>query len=1252
MFRVVNTLKASMSITQHLILLFSWVTSVIGIAFTSSANADQLALSDNPLFLATQTNPNVFFMMDDSGSMDWEILTIGYYPYHMYTTNTHSNLLDHGSLYTRSSVGRCPGSGNYHYVFANSDNASIVACAFKSLEEHDEALDNDWRVGSAEFNVMYYNPEVDYSPWAGYTDASFTSARSNPHNSTAGYSVTRNLNGFRFNVWNDTHGYSGDEPDGPLDARDGANGEIDLWDSFTEYTVNSLDITVEVRTTGLAGDDGFNNGNCYDDDVDDDPPYMNCFDTVKSTSTITGASLTPWGRTITQEQQNIANWYQYARRRSFVARGAVSQVVNSNPRFRFGFSQINDWNTVFVEVPDMSLDDYAAHNATLLDTMTGWEWVGGGSTTPLRSGLEVVGRYYDGGFHDYADPIVAECQQNYTVLFTDGYWVLNDPLHTSAIGDEDGDGVGETLADVAHYFYTKDLSPLDDKVPTTAVDPAEHQHMVTFAVAFGVAGSLVDTDGDGYPNPEQAEDDLWGRSGEVNTNSERIDDLWHAAFNSRGHFLSVRSPEAVNAALGEVLLDIAGRARAAGSVATNTGSLTAGSKLFQARFDSSDWSGQLLALTINLDGTIQTAPAWNAGDKLNDQHYDTGREIITFNPLVDFPAGGDVEGAGIPFRFPLDYTSPNPVSDLNAGQLKDLMANAPYSFAADVTDEVNDNQDFGEDILNYLRGDQSNELTGQGFRLRSSILGDIVNSAPGFVDKSNNGYSDSMEAKSYNDFVTLNLTRQGMVYVGANDGMLHGFNSDTGAEMIAYVPSAVYENLAELTTDNYSHRYFVDGDLNIVDVYFANTYDTATASSGVWRTVLAGSLNGGGQQIYALDVTDPSNFDEANADDIVLWEFDDDDDADMGYSFGKVQMAKLNDGSWAAVFGNGYNNSEPDDNTSTTGHAVLYIVDVETGNLIKKIDTEAGSAATPNGLATPLLIDEDSDQIADYAYAGDLLGNLWKFDLSSSSTANWDVAWSAGGAPAPLFNTQANQPITSQPQATFHPDNLGGFMIFVGTGKYLEIDDNLGQGQANQSFYGIWDKNTSAVPDIALEDLLQQTITNQYVQSFDTNDDGVEDQMFTLRDVSDNSIDWGMHDGWYINLLPDNIEGSPNFANFGERQVSNVIVRNGRVIFVTLLPSEEECQFGGTSFLMEVDFRDGGALEFPAFDLNGDGEYDADDTDASGRASEVGIIPAVTILADGAQDVVFGGGSGGDIDVMKINAGGKFYGRQSWRQLR
>ncbi|HAT27817.1 MAG TPA: fimbrial assembly protein, partial [Gammaproteobacteria bacterium] len=228
----------------------------------------------------------------------------------------------------------------------------------------------------------------------------------------------------------------------------------------------------------------------------------------------------------------------------------------------------------------------------------------------------------------------------------------------------------------------------------------------------------------------------------------------------------------------------------------------------------------------------------------------------------------------------------------------------------------------------------------------------------------------------------------------------------------------------------------------------------------------------------------------------------------------------------------------------------------------------------------------------------------------------------------------------------------GGFMIYFGTGKYLEAADNNSVGQTTQAFYGIWDKNEDVLTAFNSSDLLQQSISNQFAEAFDTDGDQMNDTTFTLRDVSDNAIDWATDMGWKLDLIPDLIEGGTNDNNFGERQISNAAVRNGKVIFTTLVPSTVECTFGGTSFLMQLDVRDGSALEFPAFDLNNDGEYDTLDSSASGRASDLGIMPSVSLLGDGAQDIAFGSGASGAIEVIQLSVGNQAFGRQSWRQLR
>jgi len=1220
-----------------------WLLSLLGIAVTPGLHGAPLTLSNAPLFLGVSVDPNVFFMVDDSGSMDWEMLTRPHEYYVNYWENGGVARNTDGLWETFSGTGTCTGRRSYTYIFDTADDA-YNSCTYPQAQLQPEAHVRDWRGRSPQFNLMYYNPERTYVPWPGMPDASFTAARSNPQPGTAGYAVTRNLTGFIYEVAIDDHGFTGVRPTGPTSSTDGPNGMVDLFDSHVQYTVNAADISRRALTTASAAGMDALNTTCTLARAQAATPYSACFGTTSATTTITGADVDQYGRSVAQTQQNIANWYQYSRRRSLLTKGAIAAVISASPGFRFGLSVINNSATLFAQVPAAGLDEYSAHNNDLLDDLYSYPWPALG--TPLRRGLERVGRYYDNVLA-MTDPIISACQQNFSVLFTDGFW--NGPNPVGAIGNADGDANSPTLADVARYYYNTDLSPLPNQVPTSLLDDNNRQHMVTFTVAFGVDGLLVDTDNDGWPNPPLAVNGNWGNP--FTADPQKIDDMWHAAYNSKGVFVSAQSPQEVVDSIQSALANIADRVGSSASVATNSGTLNAGSYLYQARFDSADWSGQLLAFAINEDGSVDPLPDWNAGDVLDTQNFNTGREIITFNPLADVVPGGSPEGQGVAFRWPAAYKTPAALTDMSTSQISRLLTNAPHPAATAIAAQITANQAYGQAITDYLRGQTTNEGVGYEFRVRNSVLGDIVNSDPRYVGQPSYRYPESIAPKSYSAFRTAYEDRDAIVYVGANDGMLHGFDEANGQERIAYIPHSVFRNLHLLPRQEYTHRYYVDSGPNIVDAYLATMDDPASAVDGLWRSVLVGGVGGGGQSVFALDVTDPDQFDEANAADLVLWEFDDTDDLDMGYTYGKPQIAKMANGRWAAVFGNGYNNTEADGNASATGRAVLYIVDLETGALIRKLNTNSGAAATPNGLATPTLVDYNGDLVVDLIYAGDLLGNVWKFDVTNASPAVWESDYMSGANPRPLFTTQANQPITTQVQVTFHPDGLDGFMVYFGTGKYLEVTDNQPLGQTTQAFYGIWDKNLAALTVFDSTDLVQQTINNQYAEAFDTDDDAVDDANYILRDMSDNDVDFASDMGWKLNLMPVQVEGAANASNFGERQVSNAVVRDGRVIFTTLIPSQQPCDFGGSSFVMQVNYRDGGALGFPAFDLNGDGVFDEVDTNASGRMSDVGIVPTLSILSDSDRDVAFGSGSSGDVDVFELNTGTTASGRQSWRQL-
>ena len=614
-----------------------------------------------------------------------------------------------------------------------------------------------------------------------------------------------------------------------------------------------------------------------------------------------------------------------------------------------------------------------------------------------------------------------------------------------------------------------------------------------------------------------------------------------------GHAYYANNLIQLNSTFNNIFNNILAQSGSAAAVALTSGSVGAGSRIFQGRFNSADWSGDLVALNINATtGAVITTPtAWNAATQLNTQNYNTGRNIITYKPSNSLGA------QGIPFRWPANPASPSS-TELDLSQVSALDT-TPGGIA-----DTN-----GANRLNYVRGDTSQS----GVRVRPvSVLGDIVDSAPFYVAAPASNYSDTLESAPYSTFRNTYQNRTPMIYVGANDGMLHGFDAGTGNEKLAYVPSPVYPNLTQLTSPTYSHRYFVDGSPTALDGFYG----------GAWHTVLVSGLAGGGQGFFALDVTDPSTFSETNASSLVRWEFTDSNDADLGYSFSQPSIVKLNNGVWAAIFGNGYNNTQADGHASLTGHAVLYIVNLQTGALIKKIDTQYGSTTTPNGLATPTVIDTDGNGTADTVYAGDLAGNLWKFDISSSNSNLWGSAFVSGSTPVPLFvatdSIGNRQPITAAPDVSVHPlGSAYGYMVMFGTGKYLETGDP--SNTSSQTFYGVQDNGVAVAGRSAL---VQQTITSTSLINGNT-----------YRSLSANTVNWTgspADHGWYLDL-----------PSIGERVVSESSTNSGRVIFTTIIPSTGTCTTGGTGWLMEVSLSTGGALGAPTFDVNGDGVIDSSD---------------------------------------------------------
>jgi len=1202
------------------------------VGLSQAPRAALLNLSDAPLVLGSPAEPNIFLLIDDSGSMDFEVVTRDFSNNQLFTGTQRdgSNPAGAGSITDRSNCTINKGTFT-GYVYGvefndNTYNDDNKAC--------NTAADAAWRFRNSDYNPLYFNPNATYTPWVGvnrlgqpYTDIDIRNAPENPYLPVGGNEdIDLTADGGRWT---------------------GGNSHEASADGFRYYEWND------------DGDGVFENGEAVEHRIKDEDAAT---------------------------QQSFANWFSYYRKREYVAKAAYGQLIAQAQNVRIGMGTLHNHNNVKTEIKHMEVAMSAPNKSELLDNLYD---INSNYGTPLRASLNEAGQYLEcvgNNFFPGCPALPADeggtCQQNFTLLMTDGFY--NSPSFNTPGSPDNKDGNNNspwdggayadsrdnTLADVAMHYYERDLQPglADNVVPLPGIDEARHQHMVTYAVAFGVEGSLTAMPTDNVA-PFSWPDPFAGTTFQRNT--ARVDDVRHAAYDGRGRFLSAKEPQELIDALNTAFADIGDRIGAAASVAANSAKLQTDTHLYQGRFNSFDWSGQLRALPVGLDAGIGIA-AWDAGEIIDTQDYDAGREIITYS--TD-PSVRD----GVPFRW---VASPPPGTTTGISAPQQALLNINPNTLADDGD--------GQDRLKFLRGDTTFEDV--KYRRRGSALGDIVHSAPSFVGAPQFFYPDTLETVPYSSFVLANKNRTPVVYVGANDGMLHGFNADNaspnaGQELIAYVPSSVYPNLSKLTGVPYKHRYFVDGSVFEADAFI----------SGAWMSVLIGALGGGGQGIFALDVTNPGLFTEGNADNLVLWEFTDADDPDLGYTYGEPRVVKMANGQWAVIFGNGYNSSKADGNASTTGHAVLYIVFIQggidgswdTGDVIK-LDTLAGSPGTPNGLASAAPVDFNNDEITDYIFAGDLEGNLWKFDVTNPNPAAWKVAY-GGGTPQPLFTAVdsggTGQPITMRPDVALHPVGLG-FLVNVGTGKYLEDSDNLSVGQQTQTFYGIWDKNEATLLPFTRSHLLQQKILLEVDASFDTDGDGTPDTTETVRTVSDNPINWHMdtgnptgtppttHLGWYMDLVNCDVAADgttcTNTNNLGERPVTTPTIRTGRLIFETLIPSTDPCAFGGEGFLMEIDFRTGGQLAFSPFDLNNDLFFNSDDyvqvtydvngdgvVDTNDRVIASGIkqeaIPSAPVVVAGANpgdaEVKLLGLSNGTVKPVRNNPGPGEEGRQSWRQL-
>ncbi|MBI2295182.1 MAG: pyrrolo-quinoline quinone, partial [Betaproteobacteria bacterium] len=875
--------------------------------------------------------------------------------------------------------------------------------------------------------------------------------------------------------------------------------------------------------------------------------------------------------TYTEELQNFANWYSYYRTRMLLMKTASGRAFAPlDDRYRVGFVTINvaDDTSRYVKI-----DKFTPTQKN--DWYNKFYSITPASGTPLREALSRVGRHYAGvtsGINTMMpdDPVQYSCQQNFALLTTDGYWNNNQGLKldgtavlnqdnvnsgfsTRAAGAFDGalSSSSNTLADVAMYYYKTDLRTTGlvakNNVPTSAKDTAAHQHMVTFTLGLGLDGLMTyradyetATTGDlAKIKNGDASGCSWTTGAcnwpvPVSGSPSALDDLWHAAVNGRGTYFSAKDPNSLTTGLSGALSAIQIVTGAAASSATSTPNITPTDNfIYSSTYRTVKWDGEVVAEKIDTaTGAVIPGVVWSAGAQLNTRVSATSdtRTIHVF----DATSATKLK--------PFQYTNLTAAEQAFFDN-KCIPADLPQCGSMNPGDLTQANK--GSNLVPWLRGQTKDE--GTLYRDRENVLGDTVNAKPAFIGKPSLLYGDAV-VPDYASFKAGPAgSRQNVLYIAANDGMLHAFNSDTGAELWAYVPRIVMPDLYKLAANNYDikHRYYADGSPAPMDVFLG----------GAWKTILVAGLNSGGRGYYALDVTDPLNpkgLWEVCADPTGTLGCTDKDD-NIGFTFGQPIITKRpTDGKWVVIVTSGYNNVTPGD-----GKGYLFVLDASTGAILDKVDTGVGDTTTPSGFAkiAGFATNFAVDNTTTFIYGGDLLGNVWRFDMSTSGPTRQRIAQLFDGSSPPK-----PQSVTTRPEITRF--DAGFNVVYVGTGRLLGGSDLQDPATLSPPENVAYQQTVYAFKDTGA-DLGNLRLTGNLVQQTLTVIDSV------TRSVSANPVDWSTQNGWYVDLNP--LNDSP-----GERVNIDTQLVKGVLLVVSNEPNSDACSSGGDSFLYQFDYKDGG----------------------------------------------------------------------------
>lgn len=771
-------------------------------------------------------------------------------------------------------------------------------------------------------------------------------------------------------------------------------------------------------------------------------------------------------------------------------------------------------------------------------------------------------------------------------------------------------GSSNSLADVAEYYYKTDLRTSDlnnctgnggrdvctnDTLSPIPTDSATYQHMSTSTIGLGVSGTLQydpnylsQTSGDFF-NIKQGTAN-WPPVAAPSPNAEAIDDLWHAAVNGRGQYFATKNSTTLAQAIQTSLNAVVASVGSSSAAATTSLQPMKGedNQVFIASFTTVNWTGDLKSFSLNpTDGSIDTSSTgkkWSAADELlkavpaDRKIYYKDNDSKTLKSFTYANLNGDGYG-GYFANFCSQSTVPSQCSLLDSTQRS--VANT------------------GANLVDYLRGVRTYEQasgTNALYRPRTGLLADIVNSEPAYVQKPPFSYVD----EGYSAYATAQATRKAVVYTGSNDGLLHAFSADAvdgGTELWAYVPTAVMPSMYQFADTNYAnlHSYRADGTPVVADIY--------DPAEGKWHTILVAGLNGGGKAYYALDITDPTTPK-------LLWEYSQaNDDDDLGLTYGNPIVTKRADGTWVVIFASGYNNNV----AGGDGKGHLYVLNAYTGVRLMKLSTGVGSTTTPSGLTKiNAWLDDSTNNTAKLIYGGDMLGNLWRFDLDNKVAPNQSALLLAN------FNVSGTvQPISTMPQLATITSGSGIKypVIVTGTGRYLGLSDL--SDKRKESIYVIKDTLTATGwGDLrAGTSAIAQTVTSSG----------------GLGTVGANTVDWSTSAGWYVDL-----------PTSGERIAIDMIVTSGALVAISAIPGGTDCSPVGSSVLYKLDLAKGSGKTEKLGDFMVAG-FSIIRVNSSSRTANDGTLKIVGVKGDSTPFTK-------DDDFISGTSSGKQH-RTSWREL-